>query len=396
MKYIKNNLMWFVLAALTVAFFTINQDITMAQAPTPTATPVPISQNNMPIAIMHEAIGFTDINVPGDAFVLMRYQLQTSLAGASNTQWCTEVFLENDTGCELTPPNPEYPFSLREGNISAILWDGTTLDADGMPSPLQDVTRLPRIHHGLTGIYLDTGHGLNLASTRACFLYSARFETTYPTTTNRYGDWLCNQSNTGGFIDLAPGTGTTPGGIVFGDEISGGDGIVYNLNNALNLPENTLVSSAGLITPGGQTYLEEALKGSLEVARNSDGITVFQLGLDQLNRNFTPKGSNVALQTRINATATASGVTENLDIIADQYMGMDGMFFGGLVFLFLGLIAGGVVIAVTNNAVFGFIAALMLMLPGMFIGAFSVALVMVFTSIFIVFGSWYWIRRSPE
>ena len=77
-------------------------------------------------------------------------------------------------------------------------------------------------------------------------------------------------------------------------------------------------------------------------------------------------------------------------------MGMDGMFFGGLVFLFLGLIAGGVVIAVTNNAVFGFIAALMLMLPGMFIGAFSVALVMVFTSIFIVFGSWYWIRRSPE
>ena len=47
MKYIKNNSMWFVLAALTVAFFTINQDITMAQAPTPTATPVPISQNNL-------------------------------------------------------------------------------------------------------------------------------------------------------------------------------------------------------------------------------------------------------------------------------------------------------------------------------------------------------------
>jgi len=391
MKYIKNNSMWFVLAALTVAFFTINQDITMAQAPTPTATPVPISKSNMPIAIMHEAIGFTDINVPGDAFVLMRYELQTSLAGASNTQWCTEVFLENDTGCELTPPNPEYPFSLREGFITAILWDGTTVDpTDGFPVSIQTVARLPRIHHGLTGIYFDPGHSLDLASTEACFIYSARFETGTPGNTNRHGDWLCAD-----VVNAMTGA-TTSGGIVFGDEISGGGGIVYNLNSALNLPENTLVSSAGLITPGGQTYLEEALKGSLEVARNSDGITVFQLGLDQLNRNFTPKGSNVALQTRINATATASGVTENLDIIADQYMGMDGMFFGGLVFLFLGLIAGGVVIAVTNNVVFGFVAALMLILPGMFIGAFSVALVMVFTSIFIVFGSWYWIRRSPE
>lgn len=386
MKYIKNNLMWFVLVAFSVAFFTINQNISMAQAPTPTAVPAPIAAENIPVAEMKEAIGFSNIDKPGDVFVIMRYHLQVSLANTPDTQWCTEVFLENDTGCELTPSNPEYPFSLKEDFISAILWDGASFYPSGLPEALEQAPRIPRIHHGLTGIYVEDGLlQSDYPDLQACFLYSERFATA-----SRFGDWLCTD-----VVD-ATAASDTSGGIVFGNEISGGEGIVYNLNAALNLPENTLVSSEGLITPAGQIYLEEALKGALQVARNDQGITVFQLGLDQLNRNFTPKGSNVELQTRINATATASGVTDNLNIIADQYMGMDGMFFGGLIFLFLGLIAGGVVIAVTNNPVFGFISALMLMLPGIFIGAFSVALVMVFTSIFIVFGSWYWIRRSPE
>ena len=86
----------------------------MAQAPTPTAVPAPIAAENIPVAEMKEAIGFSNIDNPGDVFVIMRYHLQVSLANTPDTQWCTEVFLENDTGCDLTPSNPEYPFSLKE------------------------------------------------------------------------------------------------------------------------------------------------------------------------------------------------------------------------------------------------------------------------------------------
>ena len=62
------------------------------------------------------------------------------------------------------------------------------------------------------------------------------------------------------------------------------------------MPLNTLVSERGMVTPTGQTYLEEALQGIVEVAVNSDGKTVFQLGSTLTNKGYTPTGYDIPLQ----------------------------------------------------------------------------------------------------
>ena len=143
--------------------------------------------------------------------------------------------------------------------------------------------------------------------------------------------------------------------------------------------------------------MEEALQGIVDVAVDSSGNTVFQLGSTLVNKGYTPSGSNIPLQESLNATATASGVTNNLKNVSSEYLGFDSpMFFGGLLFIILSLFVASIVIATTKNVILAVLSASMMMLPGIFIGAVSIAFIFTALSLFIVIGSWYWLRRSPE
>jgi len=91
-----------------------------------------------------------------------------------------------------------------------------------------------------------------------------------------------------------------------------------------------------MVTPTGQTYLEEALQGIVSVAVNSNGNTVFQLGATLTNKDYAPTGYDIPLQDNILATATASGVTENMNYVSSEYLGFSSpMFFGGFIFILL-------------------------------------------------------------
>ena len=59
------------------------------------------------------------------------------------------------------------------------------------------------------------------------------------------------------------------------------------------------------------------------------------------------------------------------------------------------MIGAGIIIA-TGNPVFALMGTMMMMLPGIFIGGISIGFLFTVISLGTVFGSWYWIRRSPE
>ena len=103
------------------------------------------------------------------------------------------------------------------------------------------------------------------------------------------------------------------------------------------------------------------------------------------------------MSVNIYATATTTGVTDNLNILSGQYLGFSsGSYFGALMFIVLGIMAAAAVIYATKSSFLGLMGGVMMMLPGMFIGAISIGFLFTLISILIVFGSWYWIRRSPE
>ena len=341
------------LSVLAISFIAINLSFNSgfiaAQQPTPVPTPTPIPVSSLPPFSIKEAIGFNNIAsaTAGDYLILVRYDLE--IGEGANEFWCKEEFLINDSGCSLTPSNPDYAFSLREGFVFIEY-----LDSAGTIH--RQNRKIPRIDAGLVGIYAESpassefGFNTALLPGKVCLRYADDF---FDPSGN--GSWNCKQvSNISG--------GTT----ALANEISSDSGILYNLEAQIGLPLNTLTSSRGKVTPTGQVYLEEALQGIVDVAVDSSGNT-------------------------------ASGVTNNLKNVSSEYLGFDSpMFFGGLLFIILSLFVASIVIATTKNVILAVLSASMMMLPGIFIGAVSIAFIFTALSLFIVIGSWYWLRRSPE
>tara|TARA_R110002012_G_scaffold317703_1_gene534638 strand:- start:3098 stop:4288 length:1191 start_codon:yes stop_codon:yes gene_type:complete len=350
-----------------------------AQQPTPTPTPTPIPQNNLPPVKIYDALGYQGISFKSndDFLVLVRYELP--IGESPSSFWCQSEFLENSSGCEESIPNPDFPFSLRDGYITAIFYDNA--DVLHMVQP-----KVPRIGNGLLGIYADapagTDFGFNssLMPSKVCLVLSDSYFIPYPNSNNYNCVRVRNENN--GTISLA-------------NQVSSDSGILYDLETEIGLPLNTLVSANGKVTPSGQVYLEEALSGIVTVARNAQNETVFQLGVNRPNQTFDPTGYNVPLQASIDAEIENSKISSNLNIISGQYLGFDnGAITGGLIFLILALIIAVVTMVTTKNGVMALVMFAVTMLPAIFIGGLSVAFLFTFLSIFIVLGSWFWIRKA--
>ena len=358
--------------------FAITPNTLVASTPTPTPTPTPVPAAGIPQMSIKEALGFANVTnhrsgvQPNDFFILIRYEL--NIGTAPNTQWCkSPEYLENDSGCELTNPNPEFPFSLKEGRVYVEYQEcnGSPASCTGTGIMHLQNAKIPRIGKGLMGIYGE-------APAADYFDPAAN------------GSWLCQQVQNMNSL-------TTPGGNVLAAEISGSSGILYNLETDLGLPENTLVTTQGLVSTVGEVFLQEALPGIKRVAVDVFGESVFEIGFERPNSSTGAVGVDSGLQNKIVANATAKGTTNDLNIISAQYLGFDsGGYAATIIFIILGLFAGGAVFIATQNAFFSFSALVMMILPGLYIQGVSVAFLFTAISIGIVFGSWYWIRRSPE
>lgn len=357
-----------------------------AATPTPSPTPTQIPPQNAPPFSIYEAYGYRNILQTGDFFILVRYELNESDDGAANTYWCQEIYLGYPAGCELSPPSPSFPESLKAGYISLKYYDYNGQVQTDQP-------KIPRIGGGLAGIYNPapaSDWGWDTTNTAEVCLESSSFyfQSSYPDCTTvilRESTVPSNASYTGGQLAL-------------GTELGGSSGILYNLESNLNLPINTLVSGVGQVTPFGQRYAEESLKGITYVAVDGSDTAVFQLGTESVygNEGFQRKTGESKLQTEIDLEATNSGATQSFTIAADEYLGLDGTLLAALIFGFAAIMLGATTMATTKSAPFSIAAAALVMTSSIFVRGVSIGFLFTGLSILIVLGSYYWIRRQPE
>jgi len=117
--------------------------------------------------------------------------------------------------------------------------------------------------------------------------------------------------------------------------------------------------------------------------------------MNRPNQNFDPSGYNVPLQNSIDNEIESSKISKNLDVVTAQYLGFEnGSITGGLIFLILALIIAVVTMVTTKSGIMSLLMFAVTMLPSIFIGGLSIAFLFTFLSIFIVIGSWFWIRKA--
>ncbi len=389
-----------VIFSISISLNPTNEIIAQTPTPTPTATPIPA--DDVPQMYIFEAYGFNNIatEYTNDFFVLIRYQLDYTTVADSG--WCKQIYLVDPAGCELSPPNPDFSFSLLSGRAYAEVTECTSPDPQvpsctGTGQTHIQNSKIPRIGHGLMGLYAEAPAGSSWSDgfgfytpklpAKVCLKYNTDYF--YPSANILNENLEYNQCRT---IQNISGGATQLSRFV-----SGGDGILYNLENDMGLPVNTFVNNRGKVTPTGVVFLQEALQGIGRIAQDTNGDTIFELGTGFPNENYTPSGTSSNFQEKIELEASTSGITEDMRIIASEYLGFDSAgWAASLIFIVVGLIASVAAFMATRNAFFTFAAFGMMLLPAMFVGGLSIPLLFTGISLSILIGSWYWIRRSAE
>ena len=349
---------------------------------------------------LYEVHGYADIIEQNDYFIMLRYDLPyINSSGTITNTFCNTEFLEYTAGCELTPPKPTFPFSLKSGFVEAKLYScagtwtvvSTAIINCSVQEQLElDQPKLPNIGMGLVGIYgkPDSKNAFGKFGptdnpNKICVSQSSLFVSPLQ---------VCKLVENKG-----SGWANKAGRTALGEEISSlNGGIMVLMENDLGLPERTFVSKSQLVTPTGQLILVRALPAIVDVAIDTNGDSVFQLGVRRPNSDFVRKSGAVPLQSHVDATATASGVKQNLEAVGDEYLGMDGLKVGFIFYAFLGLILGSLGALMTKNSMVGIFAFVSPVLAGVFVGAVSLAFLFTGLSILLILGSWYFIRKSPE
>ena len=352
---------------------------------------------------MFEAWSYADIIEQNDYFVLVRFEFPyvNALETTVDT-FCTSDFLDDDAGCELSPPKPTFPFSLKSGFMEARIssctngsWTqaGSNYTCTGGTEQIElDQPKFPSVGMGLVGFYgkPDSKNavgqfGIGDEPNKVCILQSSTLFVSPQT--------VCKLIEVKG----SGWGGNYAGRTALGVSISSlNGGLMAIMENDLGLPQNSLVSKSQLITPLGQTFLVQSLPAVVDVAIDTNGESVFQLGVRRPNSDFIRKSGEVPLQAHIYATATASGVKQNLDAVGDEYLGLSGLQVGFIFYGFLGLVLGGLGAIMTKSSLVGIFAFVSPLLAGVFVGAVSIAFLFTGLSILVVLGSWYFIRKSPE
>lgn len=315
----------------------------------------------------------TSANTEGDLFVIARVELPDSTATATADEWC--LFLNDQAGCTDTPADPSFPASLLEGHVFITLYES------GAGTTLTQQATVKRIGHGLAGLYIDAGHSVAFgnAATIVCVEPSSTFfsvitpDCIFPT-------WI---SGDGSQSDqLARLT----------ELIKGPGGPVSNLEAVMLAPPGWLVNSVGLVTPTGATYVADALRFMQRIIPDA-----YQVGSSPAVTSAiaTPAGES-NFQVMIDATATASGLTDNLETMAQTYIGISGGAFAMFISSLIGLVAAGLIYNSTKSstlAMSGFLSPLMV---GLWMRGPTFAVMAGMVVIFGTLGAWYLVRKAPE
>ncbi len=328
----------------------------------------------------YEAYAFRSIVATDDLFIVMRYELPISTVDTTTDAWCLE--LNDSTGCDADPAAPTDPTSLVRGVASATIYE----NGYGTAAPTEQVT-LNRIGHALAGIYIDAGNPITdpdtgtwgtSGVTEVCIESSTTLYTS-PTHECTFPVWSA-AANTQ--IDQRDSLAVL---------MAGPSGPMVNLESARLEPDNTYINGINLITPTGSVFALEAFSFMDRIIPSA-----FQLGAsDSVVTAIATPSSESAIQQSIDATAVASGITQDIENVAQQYIGTSGPTLA-IAGIFLGsVVLGGMMWSFTKSqplAILGFLSPLTW---GMWLRAPTFAVIATMIVVFATLGTWYFIRKAP-
>jgi len=114
---------------------------------------------------MNQASCYRQLVQTGDIFCLTRFELPTfettTPPPGSPEAWC--ALLNNVAGCTDDPVEPTEPTSLIQNLAFTTMYDNCTPSCES--ADLVQQLLVPRIDHGLGGVYLTPGHGITFGDT---------------------------------------------------------------------------------------------------------------------------------------------------------------------------------------------------------------------------------------
>jgi len=246
-----------------------------------------------PAMTLNEALGMQHLIEEGDMLIIVRYELPKTAWRVDAGDDPDDPFME-EAACFEADERDLLDLcwtSLLSGVASHTFYDG---DQDGTPAAnLVRQRTLPRIGHGISGVYIGTGHSLTFGNTSYETCLEGAAATFNPRTvacTTIVWNTITDTDGDGIFIDDAPAQNA----VTFQD-------LANNLGGDLPGRAEAVVTN-NLITPVGVIFFSEAFSNAVRSAPAAFAVS------EQLEAELTLSNANTAAETDIEAAAAESRI----------------------------------------------------------------------------------------
>ena len=366
-----------IVAGIASGFFAFN--ITSAQA-LPTPPDVEIHQAKVFRNILTDETITTGSE--GDLLVVVRLELPWSTASGVSDAWC--LYLDDDSGCDETPAAPTKIESLKSGHAFITFYEnGAGLDSLNNPTgSLTQQHPLTRIGHNVAGIYIDAGHSIN-------FLDSNIDICIEPSTT--YFNAATAQCIKPDFSSSAAADRSDQREELVKFLKSNTASPFLFLERELQTPTGFFINRNGYLTPNSLGYA-----GQIHPQLQKIVPDAFQVGSSPVLTDSISSATGTNFGAMIESTAIASGITNNLDIVSDKYVGISRGSFTTIITLIIGLIAGVCSYSITRSGIMGAFGFLSVLAVGLYISAPTFSIIAAMITVMGTLGAWYFVRKAPE
>jgi len=346
-----------VAALLAAGFLTLATSFASAQ----TAAP-PLSANF--------ASCYREIITTGDLLCVIRYELptyETVNPPATPEAWC--ALLVDKDGCIDDPVSPTAPTTLEPDSAYVVLRQGSTFLSQ---------SRVPRIDHGLAGVYISPGHGLTWGDATIQFCAESNPTTFSPTSQDCYLVWW----------NTAIATQAAQRAQLGSDLVL----MVLDLQTVRGLPVKSYVVNSKLTT-AGQQFATEIFPGLENIIPE-----VYQAAAVNTNPSAFATAGPSNLQNDLDTTSAGTGISAAFTGLGSVF-GLSGGAIATLIFLVVGVIVFVVIRKNTEgpgSIVLAVVGLMTVAMIGVFVRAPSVSVIAVMGVLFAVVGGIYIMRRLPS
>lgn len=261
-----------------------------------------------PVIHVSEAHAFRNVLESDDLLVIIRYELPVS-------DWRSATYMYDHTCDDEDDYSDNCWISLYRGVAQHILYDGP--QATGVARALQTPGR---VGHGLSGLYLEAGHGLTWGDStyETCLEGDALTFTPVP--------YECSTLSWHTSATVAD----TPG--VMDDYLIQ---MGLNLEEQFPRPVNTFVDG-GKITNTGDVFFREAFTYIMSTVPDAFWTSVTRGTTTDVAGTPTPS----ALSSAIDTDAQSTDLYTNASRVAGEYGGVNIGIFTGIMTLLIGVVMG--------------------------------------------------------